>query len=392
MISAVDLFAGGARGWDVHDAELGIETQGYELDPTAHATALAAGFDSELVDVAATDAVPAEILKGSPPCQTYSSAGKGAGRQALEAVYRSMDELHQTGRLDYGHFGDIRTGLVLEPLRWALEMHDIGTPYRAIVLEQVPPVLPVWERMGKVLESIGYSVATGNLHAEQYGVPQTRKRAVLIARLDRVATLPTPTHSRFYNRNPTRLDTGVKPWVSMASVLGWGMTERPVMTVTGGGTYTGGAEPFGNAARQGIRRELEAGRWKYAGAGATSEQTAGQIPRDLDAPAHTVTGKGTAAWLSTSTMPNATHRPLDAPAPTVAFGKDAASYVFHDGDNSVREAKADGHVRRVTVQEAAVLQSLPADHPWQGTKTKQYQQVGNAIPGLLAKAILEQVI
>ncbi|MGQ4343526.1 DNA cytosine methyltransferase [Streptomyces sp. SAS_275] len=117
-------------------------------------------------------------------------------------------------------FADPRTPLVLEPLRWAVEAIDLGRPCRAIVLEQVPAVLPVWEAYADMLRLEGYSVATGVLAAEQYGLPQTRKRAGLIARLDGDATLPAPTH-RPYRKGVPQADgdPGLKPWRSMGDVL-----------------------------------------------------------------------------------------------------------------------------------------------------------------------------
>jgi DNA (cytosine-5)-methyltransferase 1 len=222
--SIIDLFAG-PGGLDVAASWLGIAAHGIEWDPDACSTRRAAGLATTFGDVrhfGPEDFPQATVLAGGPPCQTFTVAGTGAGRRALDTVLElvksmaSGDDVRDT----LAAIDDERTGLVLEPLRWALEAKDLGKPYEAIVLEQVPAVLPVWAAIGEALEAIGYKVDCGILHTEQYGVPQTRRRAILVARADRAPTLPRPTHRNFRPGIPR--DEGsaeLRPWVSMEMAL-----------------------------------------------------------------------------------------------------------------------------------------------------------------------------
>lgn len=43
---------------------------------------------------------------------------------------------------------------------------------------------------------------------------------------------------------------------------------------------------------------------------------------------------------------------------------------------------------KITAQEAGVLQSFPADYPWQGNKGQTFSQIGNAVPPRLAAHLL----
>jgi DNA (cytosine-5)-methyltransferase 1 len=248
MIEAVDGFAG-PGGWDVAARELGIPTVGIEFDAAACETRRAAGLVTVKGDVREFGPIDFLHARGgifSPPCQTFSLTGNGAGRKALDAVLSLVSRMGARLPIATSALSDERTALVLEPLRWALEALDAGHPFEWLAFEQVPAVLPVWEAMAEELRGAGYSVATGILHAEQYGVPQTRKRAVLVARMNGSASLPTPTHSRYHSQDPDRLDAGLLKWVSMGEALAHLDPDSPAYLRSNYGTG-------GDTNRRGIR-------------------------------------------------------------------------------------------------------------------------------------------
>lgn len=357
---ADDLFAG-AGGWDLAARRLGIHARGVENMKEARATRDAAGLETIHDDVwTFRPDGKATGLIASPPCQTFSTAGKGSGRKALDDVLRGIRDDYVSS-LDHLNFlgeevGDNRTSLVLTPLHFALT-----GGYEWLAWEQVPGVLPVWEACAEVLRSRGWSVWTGALRAEQYGVPQTRKRAVLIASLAHQVSAPTPTHSRYYLHAPDRIDPGVLPWVSMAEAMGWGLVRQPSYTVT-----AGGGDGRSVWADKGVRAKLEAaaacswrGTWApspRAMAPAGTSSTAVD-PRPVEHPAATITGAGNAEW-------GMRLKRADGPS---------------DRDpNGIRLIPA----------EAGILQTFPADYPWQGNQGKQFLQAGNAVPPGLAEHAL----
>lgn len=397
---ALDLFAG--TGWGVACQRLGIEEHGVEIMPEAIATREANGMSTIYHDVweglDGAHAVPDyDTLIASPPCQTFSMAGGGKGRKALDEVlglidakaYRDVAALRA-----FGEKHDPRTALVLTPL--AHVVRDVPT---YVVFEQVPPVLPVWERCAEEMRRWGYSVWTGVLNAEQYGVPQTRKRAILIARADGIeAAPPTPTHSLYYSRDRGRLDDGVLSWISMAEALGWGMTQRPYVTVAAG-TSSGGTDPAylgGSGARALVAAERDAGRWKLQSPYSTTPREGlapppgsklPRVTRELHEPALTLTSKFP-AWT------------YERPATTIAGDsrvwppghKVNASDIARLGEEEARARygdRAGSEAIRISAAEASALQSYPPGFEWRGGKGAVAQQIGNAVPPLLAEAILK---
>lgn len=390
----VDLFAG-PGGWSVAAQALGMDEVGYEWDGDACATARAAGHRRVQVDIATVDLSQAnctiEGLIASPPCQGFSPAGKGQGRKDTELLLKAIPHLTAETFDDAlawlsGHMKDDRSLLALQPLRWALELRP-----RWIAWEQVTPVLPLWDACAEVLRAAGYSVATGILHAEQFGVPQTRKRAILVARRDgKEARLPTPTHSRYYPRDPQRLDPGVKPWVSMADALGTMAAMRS--------NYGTGGDPKARGVREPSEPSFavtgKIGRNKWVLRSPQSVAGGPRASREDWQPALTVTGNwgGRARWQPVAAVEGDTSWVHRRPSPTIvgSFAPDVVAAPGYRKPGDPPRQRTPGSVR-VTVQEAAILQSFPPDHPWQGSPSAQYQQVGNAIPVFLAWHILREI-
>lgn len=275
----LDLFAG-PGGWDEGLRMVGRrDVLGIELDEDACATAEAAGHDRWRMDVRRFE--PAQfpsVVEGiiaSPPCQPFSENGRRGG------------------------LADPRGELVHEAMR----IVDAMRP-QWVTFEQVKTVLPIWREHVQTLRSWGYSAWCAVIDAANYGVPQNRLRAVLVARRDGVqADLPAETHSRLH-------------WVSQGAALGW-PTDWHVNT---------GLD------------------WKKG----QPRESAQKIPSVR--PAATITTRSVGQWR---------------------VYRSATDY------------------RGLAENEAGILQSFPADYPWQGpTQLARATQIGNAVPPLMAAHIL----
>ncbi|WP_049649222.1 DNA cytosine methyltransferase [Kitasatospora sp. MY 5-36] len=367
----LDLFAG-PGGLDVAAHLLGVRSLGIEWDKDACETRYAAGLETLHADVSQVrrerfQDLPKElnVLAGGPPCQTYSVAGNGAGREALakveEVIHALLDRVsdEEIDRRLAELGDDNRTALVLEPLRYAIKAlycrNREGRPFDVIVLEQVPQVKALWQAYKKVLEAglpgpdgmeVKYQVAEiATLRTEEYGVPQTRRRTILVARLAAHGSprLPRPTHHAYNPHNPIQGgpqdekavagekqialpvaggEPPLRPWVPMWDVLR--ATER---------MPEGRKTPF----------EIKS---NY-GTGGDPEKRGIRTYRQ---PSFTVTGKASRNVVQTP----------GGRAP-------------HDPD-------------RMTIREAGILQTFPPNYPWDGGD--QSQQVGNAVPPLFGMHVL----
>jgi DNA (cytosine-5)-methyltransferase 1 len=225
VTDVLDLFMG--AGGTAEGAKLaGLSSLGVEWDATACATARAAGHAVVEGDVSLPGAARLRRDPGTdrhPAVPRVEQRGQAAGprRHGALRVGGPVDRGGTRHRADHAkRCKDARSILIVEPLRWAMALEP-----EWIVLEQVPAALAFWQLVGTLLNKRGYSTWAGVLSAERYGVPQTRRRAILMASRTRAVGPPPPSHQAYVSGEPAReehtLEGVVLPWVSMAEALGW---------------------------------------------------------------------------------------------------------------------------------------------------------------------------
>jgi DNA (cytosine-5)-methyltransferase 1 len=224
---------------------------------------------------------------------------------------------------------------------------------RAFIAENVAGLTqgtmrPRWRRLVREFSEVNYLVTAKVLNAADYGVPQKRRRCFVVGLREGGAhfAFPSPTYG------PGRRS----PWKPAGTVIGAEPIGEPNTAIV---TY---------ATNPDLRRDPYGGH-VYNGGGR---------PIDLNAPAPT---------LLASMGGNKT--------PWVDVGLIVVDYHSHLIEGGKPRSGLVPGARRITVEEAALLQTFPGGATFAGARSSRYRQVGNAVPPLLAevvgRAVLRQI-
>jgi DNA (cytosine-5)-methyltransferase 1 len=288
------------------------------------------------------------VLTGGPPCQGFS----------INAPERFLD--------------DPRNALFKHYLRFIDEFEP-----GALVFENVPGMLSfaeghIYERVLAELEKRHYRLSARILFAGHYGVPQERWRLIILgSRLAAAPQHPEPTHyavgranfrgGRTMTFRLVPLDQmNLKPGVTVADAI----SDLPRLGMGDGGEIV----EYDRKASSDYARLMRNG----------DKETYNHLAAVL-APQNVARLK--------YIKPGGSWR--DIPHRLLPKGMQRARTSDHT--KRYGRLRADGLAGTLTVREAARLQSFPDSYRFYGSRVSQYEQVGNAVPVLMARALAQAV-
>lgn len=359
-LTVIDLFCG-AGGLSEGFRQAGFHVLiGQDYDEAAGATFAATHPEAKFIGGPIQDITPQQLLKaaglgrgevdvivGGPPCQGYS-------------VYN-----HQRGEMDP------RAGLFREYLR-IVE----GIQPRWLVMENVTGITSIAggkivEEIFKGIEGLGYRVEMKILRAEEYGVPQERRRVFFIAtRTDAPILFPNRTHG-----------PDLRPFITVWDAI----SDLPKLE----NGDKSGPRPYSKPPKTGYQAMLRGNCTIVENHSAPrlsrlNEERMAHIPAGgswRDIPRTLLPAGMLKAKRSDHTKRYGRPRKADL-ACTILTKCDLhwGAYI-HPVQN-----------RSFTVREAARLQSFPDFFVFKGSSTEQYVQVGNAVPPILGLAVAKALL
>jgi DNA (cytosine-5)-methyltransferase 1 len=335
---SISLFTG-AGGMDVGFAKAGYDTiwaneilkdacATYNLN---HTGVMRCGDIRDYLDEVAK-LKDVDVVFGGPPCQGFSVAGK-------------MDPNDERSKLLFSFFDVVERAM---PQAFVLE--------NVKALGQLSKWQPVRDAMFQRAWDLGYEyVDLIILNATHYGVPQKRERMFLIGIKD-AKTVQSKGGIRHYLKKYEKLSPRVGEFFKQLGPAG-----SPKNSSICNAKITVAKDPI-------MRASAYSG-MMFNGAG-----------RPIDA-------NGYSNTLPASMGGNRT--------PIIDENQ-----VFHGGDSWVEKyhktlmsgerpkaVEIPQHLRRITVEEASMIQTFPSDYKFAGTQSMQYLQIGNAVPCELAYAV-----
>ncbi|MGO3060027.1 DNA cytosine methyltransferase [Corynebacterium casei] len=273
----------------------------------------------------------ADLVIGGPPCQGFSVAGR-------------MDPNDPRSRHVFDFLGLVSR---IKP--------------KAFVMENVA-ALARNKRWKDVIENLkqsaapDYNVELVLLDASHWGVPQKRQRMFLIG-------TPLGGSSLDFSHPPT-LEEPPTARQALHKIARYGEPGNDSFCTA---KVTMAKNPV-------LRRSPYAG-MLFNGQGRVI---------NLDAPAPTLP-----ASMGGNRTPIVDQAALETGEP--AWIENYHHRLFHEQKKPLETLPKSAQLRRLTVEEAAVIQTFPRDTPFQGRQSSKFRQIGNAVPPLLGFAVANAV-
>lgn len=345
-MKAISLFCG-AGGMDIGFEKAGVSVlwaNEFNLDAVNtyranHSTTNVVHADIKVAKTRLIDYVSKEVdlVFGGPPCQGFSVAGK-------------MDPDDERSTMVWEFFDVVET---VSPKYFVME--------NVKALGELARWKQVREKIHKRATELGYYCFSRVLNAADYGVPQKRERVFFIGIKNGTSDSATKFDEILLSKKKPRQPLRE----CMLKVGKAGSKENPLSCTA---KITLAVNPV-------IRKSPYAG-MLFNGMGR---------PLNFNDQANTL--PASMGGNKTPIVDELLLRNPDADDWIVSYHQKLIN-----GEEIDQPLEVPEHLRRLTIKEAAAIQTFPSDYVFCGEKSSIYRQIGNAVPCNLAQAVAETII